>query len=72
MALLQSTGGVCILIFSIYLIGWNIDLCYSQRLNNVQDLNDPRSYQPDPGLLDFVYHNHDEMTRVLRCDDHLK
>lgn len=29
-------------------------------------LPEPRAYIPDAGLLDFVYHNHDDMTKFLR------
>lgn len=28
---------------------------------------EPRAYQPDIQLLDFVYHNHEDMTRFLRA-----
>lgn len=30
-------------------------------------LPEPRAYTPDVQLLDFVYHNHEEMTRFLRA-----
>ena len=33
---------------------------------NGQYLEQPRSYEPDVTQLDFVYHNHDEMTNFLR------
>ncbi|XP_055525100.1 carboxypeptidase D isoform X2 [Wyeomyia smithii] len=29
--------------------------------------NEPRVYRPDTSSLDFVYHNHDDMTRYLRA-----
>nr|XP_029710648.1 carboxypeptidase D isoform X2 [Aedes albopictus] len=29
--------------------------------------NEPRAYRPDTSSLDFVYHNHDDMTRYLRA-----
>ncbi|XP_053678479.1 carboxypeptidase M [Anopheles nili] len=35
--------------------------------DNLSSANDPRAYRPDVGALDFVYHNHDEMTRYLRA-----
>ncbi|XP_052900059.1 carboxypeptidase M isoform X2 [Anopheles moucheti] len=34
--------------------------------DNLSVAQDPRAYRPDVGALDFVYHNHDEMTRYLR------
>lgn len=46
------------------------NLCNCQAQNSFDDsdtLPSPRAYTPDVGLLDFVYHNHDEMTRFLRC-----
>lgn len=33
---------------------------------NGQYLEQPRSYEPDVTQLDFVYHNHEEMTNFLR------
>lgn len=36
-----------------------------QRQNN-DEIANPRAYTPDAALLDFVYHDHDEMTRILR------
>lgn len=36
------------------------------RENDLVTLPEPRAYVPDAGLLDFVYHNHDDMTRFLR------
>ncbi|XP_040172556.1 carboxypeptidase M isoform X4 [Anopheles arabiensis] len=35
--------------------------------DNLSIAQDPRAYRPDVGALDFVYHNHDEMTRYLRA-----
>ncbi|XP_035919565.1 carboxypeptidase M-like isoform X3 [Anopheles stephensi] len=35
--------------------------------DNLSVAQDPRAYRPDVGALDFVYHNHDEMTRYLRA-----
>lgn len=29
-------------------------------------LPEPRAYVPDAGQLDFVYHNHEAMTKFLR------
>lgn len=46
------------------------NLCNCQAQQSYDDsetLPSPRAYTPDVGLLDFVYHNHDEMTRFLRC-----
>lgn len=37
-----------------------------QLPNDFDALPEPRAYIPDAGLLDFVYHNHDEMTKFLR------
>ncbi|KAG4065481.1 hypothetical protein HA402_009042 [Bradysia odoriphaga] len=37
-----------------------------QSFDDTETLPSPRAYTPDVGLLDFVYHNHDEMTRFLR------
>lgn len=37
-----------------------------QSFDDSETLPSPRAYTPDVGLLDFVYHNHDEMTRFLR------
>lgn len=34
---------------------------------NDTSLPEPRAYTPDIHLLDFVYHNHEEMTRFLRA-----
>ncbi|KAJ6640259.1 Carboxypeptidase M [Pseudolycoriella hygida] len=43
------------------------NLCNCQSENYFDDsAPSPRSYTPDVGLLDFVYHNHDDMTRFLR------
>lgn len=38
---------------------------YGNGLN--VSLPEPRAYIPDAHLLDFVYHNHEEMTRFLRA-----
>ncbi|XP_058064234.1 carboxypeptidase M isoform X2 [Anopheles bellator] len=35
--------------------------------DNASGAHEPRAYRPDVGELDFVYHNHDEMTRYLRA-----
>lgn len=37
-----------------------------QLVNDFEGLPEPRAYIPDAGLLDFVYHNHDDMTKFLR------
>lgn len=69
MAFVQSFGGV---IGAILLCFFTIS-CYSQQLSNVNSFGGSgsgggadRAYSPDPGLIDFVYHNHDDMTRFLR------
>lgn len=39
----------------------------AQQFENVNGLDrTERAYTPDLGLLDFVYHNHDDMTKFLR------
>lgn len=45
------------------LLGANAQL---QLVNDFDGLPEPRAYIPDAGLLDFVYHNHDDMTKFLR------
>lgn len=50
----------------LFVINLNIETCSSQQLNGINDYTGTRAYTPDTGLLDFVYHNHDEMTRFLR------
>ncbi|XP_055604433.1 carboxypeptidase D isoform X3 [Uranotaenia lowii] len=40
---------------------------YAQAPSNFRVISEPRSYNPDTASLDFVYHNHDEMTRYLRA-----
>lgn len=67
MSLMQSIGNVaaattlCIFLFNLH-----IENCNSQHLNTVNDYGTIRSYTPDSGLIDFVYHNHDDVTRFLR------
>ncbi|GAB0096319.1 carboxypeptidase D [Sergentomyia squamirostris] len=43
----------------------SIEENYTNGLN--VSLPEPRAYIPDAHLLDFVYHNHEEMTRFLRA-----
>lgn len=50
----------------LFVINLNIETCSSQQLNGANDYTGSRPYTPDTGLLDFVYHNQDEMTRFLR------
>lgn len=69
MALLQSTSTMLAVFISLLLINWHIDYCQSQHYdpNNYNDGIESRAYTPESGgLLDFVYHNHDDMTRFLR------
>lgn len=69
MSLIQSSGGfVAAIVLCLFAINLNIDICSSQQVENSNDFNNIRSYVPDGGQLDFVYHNHDEMTRFLRYD----
>lgn len=35
-------------------------------MSAANDYSNSRVYTPDTGLLDFVYHNHEDMTRFLR------
>ncbi|XP_031624726.1 carboxypeptidase D-like isoform X3 [Contarinia nasturtii] len=68
MAFSQSFGtlAAAVTLFA-FVINVNIETCTSQQLNTLNDYAGSRAYTPDPGLLDFVYHNHDEMTRFLRA-----
>ncbi|XP_059618759.1 carboxypeptidase M isoform X2 [Phlebotomus argentipes] len=43
----------------------SVEDSFSNGLN--VSLPEPRAYIPDAHLLDFVYHNHEEMTRFLRA-----
>lgn len=61
--MLQSSGGVAA---AIILCLFAINICSSQQVDSTNDYNNIRSYMPDSSQLDFVYHNHDEMTRFLR------
>lgn len=56
-----------IIYFAVYVF-YNENTCTGQSHldNNLDNLPEPRAYIPDAGLLDFVYHNHDEMTKFLR------
>lgn len=62
MALSHSIRTASLVILTIFVFFLNANIISSQRLSSVPD------YQLDPGLLDFVYHNHDEMTRFMRYD----
>lgn len=65
MAYIQSIGSV-IGAIGLCLFVINFNTCRSQQLNVLNDFDTGRAYTPDTGLLDFVYHNHDDMTRFLR------
>lgn len=57
--------------FLLYTICINNCACQSSNVNdnintNINILPEPRAYIPEADKLDFVYHNHDEMTRFLR------
>ncbi|XP_055844777.1 carboxypeptidase D isoform X2 [Episyrphus balteatus] len=41
--------------------------CWAQSTNELDGLPEPRAYVPDSQFLDFVYHDHDELTRFLRA-----
>lgn len=56
---------------SLLVLNWHIDYCEPQHINpnDFGDGIEQRAYAPPPdsgGLLDFVYHNHDDLTRFLR------
>lgn len=53
-------------ILCLFIINLNIETCSSQQLNGINDYAGARAYTPDTGLLDFVYHSHDDTTRFLR------
>lgn len=53
-------------LFLIQILYNNFCSCQSSQSFDDSALPSPRAYTPDVGLLDFVYHNHDEMTRFLR------
>lgn len=57
-------GAIALCLFTISL---NFGGCSAQHLNNVNNYGGlDRAYTPDVGLLDFVYHNQDDMTKFLR------
>lgn len=60
MVLSQPVRTTALAVFAAFVFLLNANLSASQRLSSVPD------YQLDPGLLDFVYHNHDETTRFMR------
>jgi len=62
MAFTQS-GMVGAIALCLFIVSLTIDNCNSQQYSGAVD----RAYTPEPGLLDFVYHNHDETTRFLRA-----
>lgn len=67
MAFTPSVGTfVAAVTLSLFIVNLNIETCSSQQLNSVNEFAGARAYTPDTGLLDFVYHNHDDMTRFLR------
>lgn len=71
MSLIQLSGGyAAAIILCLFAINVNIDICSSQHVaETANDYNNIRSYMPDSAQIDFVYHNHDEMTRFLRYYD---
>lgn len=67
MAFTQSFGTVAAAVtLCLFVVNLNIETCSSQQLNQLNDYAGSRPYTPDPGLLDFVYHSHEDMTRFLR------
>lgn len=63
---LSSSWAIAVAI--VYVLSIN-NICTGQshiRDNDLVSLPEPRAYIPDADLLDFVYHNHDEMTKFLR------
>lgn len=63
----QSFGTyVAAVTLCLFVVNLNIETCSSQQLNTLNDYAGSQAYVPDTGLLDFVYHNHEEMTRFLR------
>lgn len=40
---------------------------FAQAPVDFNNRDEPRAYRPDTASLDFVYHNHDDMTRYLRA-----
>lgn len=67
MAFTQSFGTLAAAVtLCLFVVNLNIETCNSQQLNTLNDYTGSRPYTPDPGLLDFVYHNHEDMTRFLR------
>lgn len=68
MVFTQSLGTLAATIaLCLFVVNLNIETCSSQQMNAVSEYNsNSRGYTPDTGLLDFVYHNHEDMTRFLR------
>lgn len=67
MALTQSLGTIAAAVtLCFFIVNLNIETCTSQQLNAANDFAGARVYTPDTGLLDFVYHSHDDLTRFLR------
>lgn len=67
MAFTQSLGTFAAAVtLCLFIVNLNIETCSSQQLNTANDFAGARAYTPDTGLLDFVYHSHDDMTRFLR------
>lgn len=56
-ALLFAIWTLCIL---------QIGQCQTPSTNELERKPGSRAYQSDAGTLDFVYHDHEEMTRFLR------
>lgn len=68
MSLIHLSGGhAAAIILCLFAINLNIDICSSQQVADPSnDYNNIRTYMPDSSQIDFVYHNHDDMTRFLR------
>ncbi|XP_061391276.1 carboxypeptidase D-like [Musca vetustissima] len=59
-----------ILVYTCYRCTWAQTQLPEQPTNNLDleaALPEPRAYVPDSQYLDFVYHNHEELTRFLRA-----
>lgn len=67
MGFTQSLGTLAATItLCLFVVNLNIETCSSQQMSDGNDYSNARIYTPDTGLLDFVYHSHEDMTRFLR------
>lgn len=66
MAFVHSFGVVVgAIALCLFMIG--LDSADAQQYNNINGLDrTEHAYTPDVGMLDFVYHNQDDMTKFLR------